>query len=291
VRAALRARASGLADREGDPYIIRMSSATAPVTTKRAKIPDDAAATPAYRVPDGTRVYAVGDIHGRADLLAALRKKIAKDAKKASKKARIKRKVVVYLGDYVDRGPDSFGVIEMLLDEPLAGFEEVYLKGNHEDYMTKFLVGDGDGLGWLFNGAETTIASYGVDPGSWMDFDPERLRSLRAELFEALPERHRAFLKNLALRHVEGGYLFVHAGIRPEVPLDAQEAEDLMWIREDFLLSEADHRARVVHGHTISWTPEFLPNRIGIDTGAFVSGVLTALVVEGAETRIITAER
>jgi serine/threonine protein phosphatase 1 len=246
---------------------------------------------PPYRVPDGTRVYAVGDIHGRADLLSTLRKKIARDAKKGTRKAGIKHKVVVYLGDYVDRGPDSFGVIEMLLEEPLPGIEEIFLKGNHEDYMTKFLAGDGDGLGWLFNGAETTIASYGIDPGSWMDFDPERLRTLRAELFDAIPEGHRAFLKDLTLHHREGDYLFVHAGIRPERPLDAQDDEDLMWIREDFLESTADHEARVVHGHTISWTPEILPNRIGIDTGAFVSGVLTALVVEGAETRIITAER
>ncbi|HUT47932.1 MAG TPA: metallophosphoesterase family protein [Alphaproteobacteria bacterium] len=268
-----------------------MSRATAPAGSERADFLNDADTKPPYRVPEGTRVYAVGDIHGRADLLATLRKKIVKDAKKAPKKAGIERKVVVYLGDYIDRGPDSFGVIEMLLDEPLDGFEEVYLKGNHEDYMAKFLIGDGDGLGWLFNGAENTIASYGVEPGNWMDFEPEKLRALRAGLFEAIPERHHAFLDRLALRHAEGGYLFVHAGIRPEVPLAAQDDEDLMWIREDFLDSEADHMARVVHGHTISWTPEFLPNRIGIDTGAFVSGVLTALVVEGAETRVITAIR
>ena len=281
----------GLARRRDDPYISGMSQATAPANSERADLLNDADTKPPYRVPQGTRVYAVGDIHGRADLLATLRKKIVKDARKAPRRAGIERKVVVYLGDYVDRGPDSFGVIEMLLDEPLAGFEEIYLKGNHEDYMAKFLIGDGDGLGWLFNGAENTIASYGVEPGDWMDFKPEKLRALRAELFEAIPERHRDFLDRLALRHAEGGYLFVHAGIRPEVPLAAQDDEDLMWIREDFLDSEADHQARVVHGHTISWTPEILPNRIGIDTGAFVSGVLTALVVEGAETRIIKAIR
>lgn len=283
--------ASKLAQRQSDPYISRMSRATASAKTKRATLPNDAADPPPYRVPDGTRVYAVGDIHGRADLLTTLRKKIAKDGKRAVKRAGIKRKVVVYLGDYVDRGPDSFGVIEMLLNEPLDGFEEICLKGNHEDYMTKFLVGDGDGLGWLFNGAETTIASYGIEPGNWMDFDPETLRSLRAELSDAIPKQHLGFFKGLALSHREGGYLFVHAGIRPDVPLDDQDEEDLMWIRDDFLNSDADHAARVVHGHTISWTPEILPNRIGIDTGAFASGVLTALVVEGAETRILTTER
>ncbi|MEJ2120900.1 MAG: metallophosphoesterase family protein [Alphaproteobacteria bacterium] len=268
-----------------------MSRATASAKTKRTDLPNDAADPPLYRVPDGTRVYAVGDIHGRADLLTTLRKKIAKDGKRAVKRAGIKRKVVVYLGDYVDRGPDSFGVIEMLLNEPLDGFEEICLKGNHEDYMTKFLVGDGDGLGWLFNGAETTIASYGIEPGNWMDFDPETLRGLRAELSDAIPKQHLGFFRDLALSHQEGGYLFVHAGIRPDVPLDDQDDEDLMWIRDDFLNSDADHAARVVHGHTISWTPEILPNRIGIDTGAFASGVLTALVVEGAETRILTTER
>ncbi|MDH3232045.1 MAG: serine/threonine protein phosphatase [Alphaproteobacteria bacterium] len=268
-----------------------MSQATAPANSDRADFLNDADTEPPYRVPEGTRVYAVGDVHGRADLLAKLRKKIAKDAKRAPKKAGIERKVVVYLGDYVDRGPDSFGVVEMLLNEPLDGFEEIYLKGNHEDYLTKFLVGDGDGLGWLFNGAENTLASYGVEPGNWMDFDPEKLRALRAELFEAIPQRHRDFYSGLALHHAEGDYLFVHAGVRPGVPLAAQDDEDLMWIREDFLDSAADHNARVVHGHTISWTPEIRPNRIGIDTGAFVSGVLTALVVEGAETRVITAIR
>jgi serine/threonine protein phosphatase 1 len=268
-----------------------MSQATAPAPLDPADSPNEATAGPPYRVPDGTRVYAVGDIHGRADLLAAMRKKIVKDARKIRKKAGIERKVVVYLGDYVDRGPNSFEVIEMLLHDPLEGFEEIYLKGNHEDYMAKFLVGDGDGLGWLFNGAEPTIASYGVEPGDWMDFDPAVLRRLRAALFEAIPESHHAFLEGLALHHLEGSYLFVHAGIRPEVPLQAQDEEDLMWIRDDFLHSEANHAARVVHGHTISWTPDLRPNRIGIDTGAFASGVLTALVVEGEKTRIITAER
>jgi serine/threonine protein phosphatase 1 len=268
-----------------------MSRASASAKRKPADSPEVTAEPPLYRVPDGTRVYAVGDIHGRADLLTTIRKKIARDGKRGIKKAKIKRKVVVYLGDYVDRGPDSFGVIDMLLNDPLDGFEEIYLKGNHEDYMTKFLVGDGDGLGWLFNGAETTIASYGVEPGNWMDFDPEKLRSLRTELFDAIPEDHRTFFKDLELSHLEGSYLFVHAGIRPDVPLDDQDEDDLMWIRDDFLESDVDHEARVVHGHTISWTPEILPNRIGIDTGAFVSGVLTALVVEGEDTRIITTER
>jgi len=283
---------SRLARRAGDPYISGMSRATSPAKLDQADLPDKTAAGPPYRVPAGTRVYAVGDIHGRADLLAKIRNKIAKDGRKrAVKKAGIERLVVVYLGDYVDRGPDSFEVIETLLHDPLEGFEEIYLKGNHEDYMLKFLAGDGDGLGWLFNGGETTIASYGVDPGDWTELEPDAIKSLRARLLEAMPKAHLDFLRDLDMHHSEGGYLFVHAGVRPDVPLERQSDEDLMWIREDFLDSNADHQARVVHGHTITWTPELLPNRIGIDTGAFASGVLTALAAQGEDVRILTAER
>lgn len=242
-----------------------------------------------YHGPPGTSVYAIGDIHGRADLLTGIHERIRADA---AKRARGKRKVVVYLGDYVDRGAGSREVIELLLRSPLEGFEAVHLKGNHEDYMLGFLEGGGDALGWLFNGGETTLASYGVaQPGNRYLVEAGALDDLREALKTAVPQDHLAFLANLKLHHREGGYLFVHAGIRPEVPLADQSADDLMWIREDFLCSVADHDCRVVHGHTITWSPEVLPNRIGIDTGAFVSGALTCLVVEGAETRFITAQR
>ena len=239
-----------------------------------------------YRVPEGTRVYAVGDIHGRVDLLERMHRKIVADA--ASSEAG--RRVIVYLGDYVDRGPDSAAVIDLLLDHPLADFEAVYLKGNHEDFMLKFLDGNGEGLGWLFNGGDATLASYGIDDDCWRDLDPDGLHKIRDELIRSLPPRHRAFLEELALSHVEEGYLFVHAGIRPGVTVDQQSAEDLMWIREDFLLSSADHDHRVVHGHTITWSPEVRANRIGIDTGAFASGVLTCLAVEGEQIDFLTAE-
>lgn len=239
-----------------------------------------------YHGPPGTTVYAVGDIHGRADLLTKMHKRIRADA---SKRARGNRKVVVYLGDYVDRGAKSRQVIELLLKSPLEDFEAVHLKGNHEDYMLGFLEGGGDGMGWLFNGGEATLASYGVEPAGETYLEAGARDDLRDTLQAALPEDHRAFLKNLRLRHREGGYLFVHAGIRPGIALADQSAEDLMWIREDFLGSAADHDCRVVHGHTITWSPEVLPNRIGIDTGAFMSDELTCLVIEGAQTRFLTA--
>jgi diadenosine tetraphosphatase ApaH/serine/threonine PP2A family protein phosphatase len=239
-----------------------------------------------YSVPAGTSVYAIGDIHGRADLLTKIHKIIRADA---GRQADGRRKIVVYLGDYVDRGAKSRQVIEMLLRSPLEGFDSIYLKGNHEDYMLGFLEGGGDGLGWLFNGGEATLASYGVAAPGSVSPNGGALDELRVALNAALPEDHRAFLASLELHHREGGYLFVHAGIRPEVALAEQSADDLMWIRDEFLSCDADHDCRVVHGHTITWSPEVLPNRIGIDTGAYVSGALTCLVIEGAETRFLTA--
>ncbi len=239
-----------------------------------------------YHGPAGTSVYAIGDIHGRADLLTKMHKRIGADA---GKRARGNRKIVVYLGDYIDRGAKSRQVIDMLLRSPLEGFEAVFLKGNHEDYMLGFLEGVGDGMGWLFNGGAATIASYGIAPPGGAYLQDGALDALRVALTAAIPAEHRAFLANLKLHHSEGGYLFVHAGIRPEVALADQSADDLMWIREEFLGSGADHDCRVVHGHTITWSPEVLPNRIGIDTGAYVSGALTCLVIEGAETRFLTA--
>lgn len=236
----------------------------------------------ATRVPDGTRVYAVGDIHGRADLLRSLHRKILDDAADAE----AQRLVVVYIGDYVDRGPDSFGVVDMLIEEPLAGFERHHLKGNHEDFLLRFLETGSHGEVWMINGARATLGSYGVE---WSDmaYGVDGLAAARQKFADFMPESHFQFFRGLELQHQEGDYLFVHAGIRPGVPLGEQRAFDLMWIREVFLDSSADHGVVVVHGHTIAPEPEVLPNRIGIDTGAFHSNRLTALVVEGAERRFL----
>ena len=234
------------------------------------------------RLPENTRLYAIGDIHGCPDLLRRLHGLILKDAENAPGA----RKVCVYVGDYVDRGPNSFGVIDMLINEPLEGFERHYLKGNHEDFLLTFLK-DGTGADmWLWNGGRQTLESYGIDlwgPDILYDDAP----ALRTQLRAALPEDHLGFLKGLALSHREGDYLFVHAGIRPGRALEEQTEFDMMWIRDEFLDSGEDPGFVVVHGHSVRTEPDQHPNRIGIDTGACHSGRLTALVLEGESRRFL----
>lgn len=230
----------------------------------------------AARVPDGERLYVVGDVHGRSDLLARIHHAIRADVHE--RPGPLKR-TVVYLGDYVDRGPGSFQVLEMLIRMPLEGMKLVYLKGNHEDMMLRFIRGD-DIPGWLYNGGDATLASYGVMVTRMMP-SPTMIAELRRRLQDAMPAAHVTFLESLQLMHLAGDYLFVHAGIRPGVPLDAQRPADLMWIREPFLVAKNTFGKCVVHGHTISTVPEVRANRIGIDTGAFYSGRLTCLVLEG----------
>lgn len=228
-------------------------------------------------LPPGTRVYAVGDIHGRTDLLREAHDLVRSDMARAP----AARTVVVYLGDYVDRGLESRQVIDLLLDEPLEGVEHVYLKGNHEQFMLVFLDDHAVGANWLRNGGNATLYSYGVGMGEAPALD-ERLIAAQAALREAVPGRHMAFLENLRLSHREGGYIFVHAGVRPGRPLEEQVEDDLLWIRDEFLNSERDMGGIVVHGHSIVPEPEVRVNRIGIDTGAFASGILTVLVLEGS---------
>jgi serine/threonine protein phosphatase 1 len=231
-------------------------------------------ARPPARAPGGARISAVGDIHGRADLLRELHRRIAEDAAAAPD-----RRVVVYLGDYVDRGADSRAVLDLLLDEPLEGFERVALTGNHEAMLLDFLERPESGPLWLWNGGAATLLSYGVPPPT-DPRDPRALAACRAALAAALPARHLGFLRSLALRHAEGDYAFVHAGVRPGLPLELQAADDLLWIREEFLRSTLDHGHVVVHGHTVAREAEIRPNRIGLDTGAYASGRLTAAAFE-----------
>jgi serine/threonine protein phosphatase 1 len=229
----------------------------------------------APEVPPGTRVYAVGDIHGRVDLLQQMHDLIHHDAYRRQ----APRNVIVYLGDYIDRGTDSPAVLDLLLDAPLPGFTSIYLKGNHEDSLLRFLVDPSIGPAWLAYGGAATLLSYGVRPP---DAAPHLPRA-QHDLGKRLPERHRRFMAGLTLNHSEGDYFFVHAGVRPSVPLERQIEEDLLWIRDEFLESEAEYGKIIVHGHTITARPDVRRNRIGIDTGAFASGTLTALVLEGAE--------
>jgi len=232
-------------------------------------------AKPASMPPD-TRVYAIGDVHGRADLLAELHGRIVKDAMNAPEA----RRVAVYLGDYIDRGPDSAGVIDELLD-PLPDFEQVFLMGNHEEFLLHFLDDPAIGEAWVRNGGDATLASYGVETGG--SGIPADLAEACDLLRQNLPKAHLAFLQELDVSHREGDYLFVHAGIRPGVPLDEQSEHDLLWIREPFLESGDEREFVVVHGHTPVDMGQVHDNRIAVDTGAVWSDRLTAVVLHEDE--------
>ncbi len=234
-------------------------------------------------IPDGQMVYGVGDIHGRPDLLDRLLDRIVQDAAAAAPDA---ARTLVYLGDYVDRGHDSKGVIDRLIAGPPDGFEQVCLLGNHEAWLLNFLDDARAGAGWLMNGGAATLASYGV-AATYGARESGKLGAIRDAFIEALPPAHLAFYEDLALFWRAGGYVFVHAGVRPGVALADQDPDDLIWIRDDFLTSGADFGAVVVHGHTIQDMPEVRANRIGVDTGAYVTGRLTAVALDGARRRFL----
>ena len=234
------------------------------------------------RLPEGRRIYAIGDVHGRLDLLRALIAAIDTEQKDAG----TARPTLVLLGDYVDRGPDSRGVVETLIEGPLPAFERVHLRGNHEDSFLRFLDDIDVGPSWLYYGGAETLASYGI-AAARDEAAPARLAALQAAFAAALPDSHRAFMRGLEPCRAIGGYLFVHAGVRPGVPLAGQSLDDLLWIRGEFLRSAADHGHVVVHGHTIDREPQIRRNRIGIDTGAFATDVLTCLVLEADRYRLI----
>jgi serine/threonine protein phosphatase 1 len=243
----------------------------------------DMAAQPQAWVPAGTRVYAIGDSHGCLDLLKNLQEQILGDSGTGDTSP--ERRVVVYLGDYIDRGPDSRGLIDRLIDEPLPGFESVLLKGNHDEMLLRLIDEGAAPPNWALHGIFETLDSYGIDPSVWH----HGAAAVRAAVIENLPAHHLAFLRSLRYSHVEGDYFFAHAGVRPGVPLEAQSPRDLMWIRDDFLDSDMDHGKIVVHGHTPVELPDTCTNRIGIDTGAVYGGALTALVLEGTERRFLQA--
>ena len=229
--------------------------------------------------PRNRVVYAIGDVHGCADLLVHLHRAILADAARRGRA----EAVAVHLGDYVDRGPASRAVLDRLSGDPLPGLQKVYLCGNHDAWMRDFLTDARAGRGWLVNGGRETLESYGV--ACWgSDPSLRELRRLRSDLLAAMPERHRRFLDTLRLTWSEGAYLFVHAGLRPGVPLARQQPADLTGIRRPFLTSrDRFDGALVVHGHTVVTSPQVHANRIAIDTGAYATGRLTALVIDGDE--------
>ncbi len=199
-----------------------------------------------------------------------------------ARKSQAERRLIVFLGDYIDRGPEAPGVIDILRAGPpptaeWRGFRWICLKGNHEEALLRFLDGVEGAGPWLSNGGRATIEGYAAGES----FDLQDHRALQALLLRRIPASHRAFLADLPLTHSEGGYFFVHAGVRPGIALAEQDRGDLLWIRGAFLDSSCPYGKVVVHGHSIVRTPDVRPNRIGIDTGAYYTGRLTALVAEG----------
>ena len=234
------------------------------------------------RVPDGIRVYCVGDIHGRDDLLGEMAERVAVDVGARS----LEQTLTVFLGDYVDRGLGSMRVVEKL-----AGGEWptplVALAGNHEDLLMGFLEDATVLEAWRSLGGLETLHSYGVNVGPAMagrDFG-----AVQQAFAVRLPEAHRHFLANLEVSTTIGDYFFCHAGVRPGIPLDRQDREDLLTIRARFLSSDAEHGKIVVHGHSPSIAPEVRPNRIGIDTAAYATNRLTCLALEQDQRRFLQA--
>lgn len=230
--------------------------------------------------PDGLRIYAIGDVHGRLDLLAKMHNSITVHLEEQP----VADWRVIHLGDYVDRGPDSRGVLDFLVAARQRDARVLALAGNHDIAFLDFLADpDPDGLFAHFGGRQTAL-SYGIsmsfaDPGAFADH--------HEALSMAVPASHRGFVQGLPFSLSIGDFFFCHAGIRPGVALDSQDPQDLIWIREKFLSYSALHPKLVVHGHTPSSEPEVLSNRINVDTGAFMSGLLTALVIEGADKQIM----
>lgn len=235
---------------------------------------------------EGLRLYAIGDIHGRLDLLEDMVARIRRDLARRPHP----RPLVIFLGDYVDRGPQTRGVIETLIALKASDLPCRFLLGNHDSYVPEYLL-DPEWYDrtyhWLADnmGGNATLASYGV-----RDASATRPTSTRDAFAAAFPRAHLDFIEGCELMIPVGGYVFVHAGIRPGVPLDAQARDDLIWIREPFLTSTDDFGFKVVHGHTIVPEVQHHPNRIAVDTGAVRTGRLSAVVLESDDVALLTAE-
>lgn len=243
-------------------------------------------AQPTAATTGGRLVYAVGDVHGHLDALDPLIQTIAEDVL-ATRPA--ERPMLVFVGDYVDRGPSSAGVVDRILGlSGQAAFEVRTLKGNHEEALLQFLEEPTFGPTWADFGGNTTLASYGVQPPAQRT-DMEAWEKASEALAEAMPPAHLAFFRQLELMVEVGDYAFVHAGVRPGVPLAQQSERDLIWIRQEFLAAPGRFEKVIVHGHTPMEEPQVLPGRIGIDTGVYATGVLTAVRLDDEGPRILQA--
>ena len=232
----------------------------------------------AERLPDGMRVYAVGDIHGRLDLLDSLLASIADDDRMRGDGVKT---LYVFLGDLIDRGPDSRGVVQRLLDFSRSGVNARFLMGNHEQVFLRAMADDQRALRFLIRiGGRETLLSYGITEEDYRALDFDELAALAAE---KVPQAHLDFLAGFENWIALGDYVFVHAGLKPGVILEEQAHSDLYWIRDEFLSHRESFGRMVVHGHSITEDIDVRSNRIGIDTGAFATGRLTAIGLEGEE--------
>ena len=227
-------------------------------------------------------VYAIGDIHGRIDLLDRLLERIGDDI---AAHPPIERTALIFLGDYVDRGPASREVIDRIITLRSTA-HVVALRGNHEDALLRFLDDPAIGPDWVEHGGAQTLMSYGVTPPQ--KSEPAPWIEVRDRFAAALPDNHLAFFQRLEHYAVLGDYVFAHAGVRPNVALDRQTTQDLMWIRKPFLEADRAIDQVVVHGHTPMEAPYMGPWRIGVDTGAYATGVLTAVRLAGAERAFLS---
>ena len=228
----------------------------------------------AARLPDGLRIYTIGDIHGRSDLLESLLLQIDGDCRLYPSR----RPIVVFIGDYIDRGPASREVLDLLLGYERTK-EAIFLRGNHETFVHRFLSKPAVLDEWRLCGGLETLVSYGLKPS--INPGVAEQRQLAKALAKSIPRSHLEFPDSLNLSFSCGDFLFVHAGIRPGVPLRKQREEDLLWIREEFLSCEQRFENFIVHEHTPVDTTDIRSNRINIDTGAFATGRLTCIVIEG----------
>ncbi|MGE3831256.1 MAG: metallophosphoesterase family protein [Parvibaculaceae bacterium] len=237
------------------------------------------------KLQPGLRIYAIGDIHGQIDLVEQMVALIARDLRDRPPRG---PSIEIFLGDYIDRGAHSSSVIELLARGAPSCDQRICLRGNHEELLLGFLEDPAQLDLWWSNGGAATAMSYGLSSSLRKSVRNAPLL-VHERIAQLIPADHQEFLRKLGYSYRAGDYLFVHAGVRPGISIDKQYREDLVWIREPFLSSREDFGVRIVHGHTPVEAPDVRPNRINIDTGAFMTGRLTCLVLEGEKTGFIQA--